>query len=104
VPGGDDAAARCAARAEMAADGVSTRSIARTVGVEEAVEAPDGCARWTAPLLSQRLGDVHEQHIWRVLRKNKIDLAGRKSWCESQLEIALCPFQRRRETLDPGAM
>jgi len=110
----------------LAADGVSTRSIARTVDVEEAVVStwrnrfadqgleglkdrkrsgkpksytletdkrilavldeapPDGYARWTAPLLSQRLGDVHEQHIWRVLRKNKIDLAGRKSWCESE--------------------
>jgi transposase len=44
---------------------------------------PQGYARWTAPLISKRLGDVHEQHIWRVLRKHKIDLAGRKSWCES---------------------
>jgi hypothetical protein len=44
---------------------------------------PEGYARWTAPLISERLADVHEQHIWRVLRKHKIDLAGRKSWCES---------------------
>jgi hypothetical protein len=29
------------------------------------------------------LGDVHEQHVWRFLRAQKIDLAGRKSWCES---------------------
>src|SRR5262249_54820009 len=44
---------------------------------------PKGYGRWTAPLIAKRLGDVHEQHIWRVLRKHKIDLAGRKSWCES---------------------
>ncbi len=45
--------------------------------------APKGYARWNAPLLSDALGDVHEQHIWRFLRAHKIDLAGRKSWCES---------------------
>jgi transposase len=109
----------------LAADGASTRSIARTVGVEEAVVStwrhrfadqgleglqerkrsgkprsytaetdkrilkvldeapPKGYARWTAPLISERLGDVHEQYIWRVLGRNQIDLAGRKSWCES---------------------
>jgi transposase len=44
---------------------------------------PEGHSRWTAPLIAERLGDVHEQRIWRVLRKHKIDLAGRKSWCES---------------------
>jgi transposase len=44
---------------------------------------PEGYSRWTAPLIAERLGDVHEQRIWRVLRKHKIDLAGRKSWCES---------------------
>jgi len=26
---------------------------------------------------------VHVQQVWRVLRAQKIDLAGRKSWCES---------------------
>jgi hypothetical protein len=29
------------------------------------------------------LGNVDVQHIWRFLRAQKIDLAGRKSWCES---------------------
>jgi transposase len=109
----------------LAAEGASTRSISRMVGVEEAVVStwrnrfadegleglkdrkrsgkpktytaetdkrilavldepvPEGYARWTAPLIAERLGDVHEQRIWRVLRKHKIDLAGRKSWCES---------------------
>jgi transposase len=44
---------------------------------------PAGYANWTAVLLAKELGDVHEQYIWRFLRAQKIDLAGRKSWCES---------------------
>jgi transposase len=45
---------------------------------------PKGYARWTGPLLADALGDVHEQQVWRFLRAQKIDLAGRKSWCESR--------------------
>ena len=44
---------------------------------------PEGYSNWTAPLLARALGDVHEQYIWRFLRAKKIDLSGRKSWCES---------------------
>ena len=44
---------------------------------------PAGYARWTAPLLSEALTDVSDQYIWRFLRAQKIDLSGRKSWCES---------------------
>ncbi len=44
---------------------------------------PAGYSNWTAPLLARTLGDVHEQYIWRFLRGQKIDLSGRKSWCES---------------------
>ncbi len=44
---------------------------------------PKGYARWTGPLIAEALGDVHEQQVWRLLRAHKIDLAGRKSWCES---------------------
>jgi transposase len=44
---------------------------------------PDGYARWTGPLIATRLGDVDVQYIWRFLREQKIDLAARKSWCES---------------------
>jgi transposase len=46
-------------------------------------EPPAGFARWNGPLIAAELGDVHEQHVWRVLRAQKIDLTGRKSWCES---------------------
>jgi|ERR1700722_12714025 len=44
---------------------------------------PAGYANWTAVLLAKELGDIHEQYIWRFLRAQKIDLSGRKSWCES---------------------
>ena len=44
---------------------------------------PQGYARWTGGLLAETLGDVHEQRVWRFLREQKIDLKGRKSWCES---------------------
>jgi len=44
---------------------------------------PVGFARWTGPLLSTALGDVNVQYVWRFLRLHKIDLAARKSWCES---------------------
>lgn len=44
---------------------------------------PAGYANWTAVLIARTLCDVHEQYIWRFLRAQKIDLSGRKSWCES---------------------
>jgi transposase len=45
--------------------------------------SPEGYARWTGPLVAAALGDVDVQYIWRFLRAQKIALAGRKSWCES---------------------
>jgi transposase len=44
---------------------------------------PAGFARWTGLLIAAELGDVHEQQVWRFLRAQRIDLDGRKSWCES---------------------
>ncbi len=44
---------------------------------------PEGFARWTGPLIAEALGDVHVQYVWRFLRAQKIDLAARKSWCQS---------------------
>lgn len=44
---------------------------------------PQGYARWTGSLLARALGDVDVQYVWRFLREHKIDLAARKSWCES---------------------
>ena len=34
-------------------------------------------------MLSRELVDIHERYIWRFLRAQKIDLSGRKPWCES---------------------
>jgi len=44
---------------------------------------PRGYARWTGPLLATALDDVDVQYVWRFLREHNIDLAARKSWCES---------------------
>ena len=44
---------------------------------------PKGFARWNGPLIAKALGDVDVQYVWRCLREQKIDLGGRKSWCES---------------------
>src|ERR1700682_6509604 len=45
---------------------------------------PKGFARWSGPLIAEALGDVDVQYVWRSLCKQKIDLGGRKSWCESK--------------------
>src|SRR5207249_5865148 len=34
-------------------------------------------------LIAAELGDVHEQQVWRFLRQQRLDLDGKKSWCES---------------------
>ncbi len=44
---------------------------------------PAGFGRWIGPLIAAELGDVHEQQVWRFLRDQRIDLDGKKSWCES---------------------
>jgi transposase len=44
---------------------------------------PKGRARWDGKLVAKALGDVDINYVQRFLRKQKIDLAGRKSWCES---------------------
>jgi transposase len=45
---------------------------------------PKGRARWNGKLVAKALGDVDINYVRRFLRKQKIDLAGRKSWCESK--------------------
>lgn len=49
--------------------------------LDEAV--PEGETVWTARLLARALGDVSEDHVWRVLRKHGIHLQRRRSWCLS---------------------
>ena len=80
------AARRLAGLDETGARGAEPRYTAETgrriLAVLDA-PPPAGHGRWTAPLIAAALGDVHEQYVWRFLRAQQIDLAGRKSWCVS---------------------
>ena len=69
----------------LAADGRSTRSIAREVRVQ-----PRIVSQWRNRYAEQGLEDKSRPgkepiytYVWRFLRHHKIDLAARKSWCES---------------------
>ena len=44
---------------------------------------PEGWSTWTGTTVAQRLGDVNEAHVWRVLRRYNIHLRRRRSWCIS---------------------
>lgn len=44
---------------------------------------PKGYGSWNGNLLAQDLGNVSASQVWRVLRKNKIQLQRRRSWCIS---------------------
>jgi transposase len=44
---------------------------------------PAGYARWNGRLVARALGDVSADHVWATLRKHKIALARRRSWCLS---------------------
>jgi len=42
---------------------------------------PKGYAQWNGSLLAQALGDVSDDHVWRILRRRGIQLQRRRSWC-----------------------
>lgn len=44
---------------------------------------PEGYANWTGGLVSEALGDVDDQQVWKVLKKHSISLSRRRSWCVS---------------------
>ena len=44
---------------------------------------PSGYARWNGRLVARALGDVSADQVWAILRKHKIALARRRSWCVS---------------------
>ena len=46
-------------------------------------QAPAGYAQWNGRLLAEALGDVSDDQVWRILRKYKIQLQRRRSWCVS---------------------
>ncbi len=44
---------------------------------------PEGYGMWSGSLVAQALGDVSDDHVWRILRKHDICLQRRRSWCIS---------------------
>ena len=44
---------------------------------------PAGYASWNGSLVAQELGDVSADQVWRVLRRHRISLQRRHSWCVS---------------------
>lgn len=44
---------------------------------------PEGYAQWNGTLVAERLGDISEDQVWRVLRREGIQLERRRSWCIS---------------------
>jgi transposase len=45
--------------------------------------APAGYSRWNGRLLAEHLGHVSKDQVWRVMRKHRLSLARRQSWCVS---------------------
>ena len=46
-------------------------------------QPPPGHATWTGSLLAAELGDVSADQVWRTLRRFRISLRRRRSWCLS---------------------
>jgi transposase len=44
---------------------------------------PPGYARWNGGLLAARLQDISDDQVWRVMRKHRLHLQRRQSWCVS---------------------
>lgn len=44
---------------------------------------PSGYAQWNGRLVAEALGDVTAGQVWAVLRRHRIALARRRSWCVS---------------------
>ena len=44
---------------------------------------PSGYAQWNGRLIAKRLGDISTDQVWRIMRKNGIQLERRRSWCIS---------------------
>src|SRR5215475_12844756 len=46
-------------------------------------DPPEGYSQWNGRLLAEKLGNGSDDQVWRVLRKHKIQLQRRRSWCIS---------------------
>ena len=44
---------------------------------------PEGYATWNGSLMSEALGDIPADQVWRIIRRNGIQLERRRSWCIS---------------------
>lgn len=44
---------------------------------------PEGYSTWSGGLLAAALGNVPDHQVWRILRKHRIHLQRRRSWCVS---------------------
>ena len=44
---------------------------------------PDGYGLWNGSLLAQALSDIPADQVWRILRRNGVQLQRRRSWCIS---------------------
>ena len=44
---------------------------------------PEGYSSWTGKLLAEAIGDVSDDHVWKVLRTHGISLQRRRSFCIS---------------------
>ena len=65
------------------APGIYTGETERRILAQLDEAVPEGETAWTARLLARALGDVSEDHVWRVLRRHGIHLQRRRSWCVS---------------------
>lgn len=65
------------------APAIYTKETERRILAKLDEEVPGGETVWTARLLAHELGDVSEDHIWRVFRTHGIHLQRRRSWCLS---------------------
>ena len=44
---------------------------------------PPGFGRWNGPMIAAQLGDVSVHQVWRIMRRHKVQLERRRSWCIS---------------------
>lgn len=69
---------RRSGRPETYGSAVERRVLAK---LDEVV--PEGYGSWNGSLLAKALGDVPADQVWRILRRNGIQLQRRRSWCLS---------------------
>ena len=46
-------------------------------------QPPAGFGRWNGPMIAAELGNISVHQVWRVMRRHKVQLERRRSWCIS---------------------